>query len=351
MDKTEEKMIDQSQALPVSDPEATFYTVSNARYFLGTVGLLNSLRLTGHHNDLVVLDCGLTSSQREHLSYHCKLVDAPGYLATNPTLFKPFPHLLNPTGVVVIIDSDMIVTRSLKEIITLANHGRICAFPDPDSSRWFNEWQQLFALRSKLRHQTYVNAGFVAFSMSHWPDFLGQWWEACKRILSHPTLTEGAPNSAPSSQADQDALNALLMSGMSTEVLALQPEEEAPMAEALKRGVQIVDAQTLSCTYREHATTLLHGTNNPKPWEPQAWSSVWQNAYVRLLHRSLTGTDVALRVPTEELPLWLRTGILANLSIRSLHALNAPTQHPILRRVRWRIWRPLKQVLLKLYSN
>ncbi|NJQ96832.1 MAG: hypothetical protein HC784_02240 [Hydrococcus sp. CSU_1_8] len=98
-----------------SDRNVTFTPFSDARYFPGVVALLNSLRLTGHQHRLVILDCGLTPNQRESLQTHCTLFEMPKVLASNPTLFKPFPNLLNPTGTVVIIDSDMIVTRSLQK--------------------------------------------------------------------------------------------------------------------------------------------------------------------------------------------------------------------------------------------
>src|SRR4051812_49061180 len=55
---------------------AVFYCVADARYFLGLVALLNSLRLHGHPEPVYVLDRGLTGSQREHLAPHVELVEA-----------------------------------------------------------------------------------------------------------------------------------------------------------------------------------------------------------------------------------------------------------------------------------
>ena len=85
----------------MSSRAATFYAVSDARYFPALVALLNSLRLTGHRNELVVGDCGLTPSQRDRLRPHCTLVEISRDVATHPALFKPFAHLLNPTGTIV----------------------------------------------------------------------------------------------------------------------------------------------------------------------------------------------------------------------------------------------------------
>ena len=57
--------------------KAAFYCVSDERYFLGAVGLINSLRLVGHTEPIYLLDCGLTEAQRELLAAEVELVDAP----------------------------------------------------------------------------------------------------------------------------------------------------------------------------------------------------------------------------------------------------------------------------------
>jgi len=40
-----------------------FYAVSDAAHFLGLVGLLNSLRMAGHHEPLFVADSGTCSNR------------------------------------------------------------------------------------------------------------------------------------------------------------------------------------------------------------------------------------------------------------------------------------------------
>ena len=45
-----------------------FYCVSSELYFLGAVGLVNSLRLQGHDEPIYLLDCGLTQEHRELLA-------------------------------------------------------------------------------------------------------------------------------------------------------------------------------------------------------------------------------------------------------------------------------------------
>lgn len=304
-----------------SENNITFYTISDARFFPGVVALLNSLRLTGHQHRLIILDCGLTPSQREVLQDHCTLFEMPKLLASNPCQFKPFPHLLDPTGTVVIIDSDMIVTRSLQDIIDLAQQGKICAFPDPECDRYFEEWQTLFDLPSKPRRQTYVNSGFLAFSTESWPDLLPKWWQASSKILLHPTVAEGVADN-PSAQADQDALNALLMSEFPPDAIALQPEDGEVYRRRFQQ-VRVTNRQTLAATYRGQDTIILHCCNSPKPWHDSAWRKIRANdAYICLMRRLLSEGDVTVKVRGKQLPIWLRGGILGQLAFHGLDRLN-----------------------------
>ncbi len=177
--------------------EVSFYTITDERFFVGTVGMLNSLRLMGHEQRVVVLDCGLSERQRDLLGSECELVTLPEARATNPTLFKPYANLLRPRGLVVVLDSDLIITRPLDAVLEAASNGHICACADPESGRWFAEWEQLFELPCRPRRQTYVNAGFLAFSVEHWPILLPRWWDLCQRIWSYPTIYEGAIRDSP----------------------------------------------------------------------------------------------------------------------------------------------------------
>jgi hypothetical protein len=307
---------------PENDQDITFYTIGDERFFLGIVGLINSLRLTGHRYKLVLLDCGLTQSQRDLLRPHCSMVERSRQLVSNPTMYKPYHYLLKPKGIVVIIDSDMIVTRSLEGILSLAKNGKICVFPDPENSRWFSDWDELFGLSNELRRQVYVNAGFLAFSTLYWPSLPERWWQCCEKIQSHPTIAEGVID-GPSAQADQDALNALLMSEFPQEALAIQPQDEEVFHRKNFSKVKVVDGKTLACSYRGHATTLLHSCGSPKPWEKRGWRTVRRNnAYLRLLHRLLVGKDLPINVPLDQLPLWLRPDIRGQLCMYGLDILN-----------------------------
>jgi hypothetical protein len=314
----------QHESQTVKQQEVTFYTIGDARYFLGVVGLLNSLRLTGHEQKIVVLDCGLTPKQRDLLSPHCTLFQMPKELATNPTQFKAFPYLLQPQGTVVIIDSDILVVRSLQGLIDTGKQGNICVFPDLGINRYCQQWHEFFALSSPPRKQTYVNAGFIAFSTNYWPNLLERWWQACERTFAHTTISEGASHTSPCAAGDQDALNAILASEYPTEALALQSKYEEIGGRFL-REVQIVNLQTLACKYCQNDITMLHSNGSPKPWEAKTVRSLVRRfAYVKLLRRLLTGTDVPIKVPTEDLPMVYRPGLLGQLFLFGLSILNAP---------------------------
>ncbi|MGH9892863.1 MAG: hypothetical protein ACREA0_12910, partial [bacterium] len=90
-----------------------FFTICTASYFPGTVAMLNSLRLTGNRGEIVILDRGLVPWQRRVLEQHATVVDIPATSSGHPTRLKAYPHLFGYTGLIVFIDSDMIVTRSL----------------------------------------------------------------------------------------------------------------------------------------------------------------------------------------------------------------------------------------------
>src|SRR3954470_23830992 len=113
----------------MSYPQPTYYTVSDRNYFLGTVVLINSLALNGNGGTLVVLDAGLSIAQRRFLGAFAMIVDRPNDV-DHPFLLKPFPHSLDPAGTIVVIDSDIIVTAPLDDVLEAANSGAICAFPD-----------------------------------------------------------------------------------------------------------------------------------------------------------------------------------------------------------------------------
>src|SRR2546423_1681589 len=212
--------------MPKPPEQVTWFTVSSDGYFPGTVALLNSLRLTGHGGPLVVLDVGLTDVQRARLAAHARIVRLPGGVEARPWLLKAYPRFFDPLGIAVLIDSDMIVSRSLDDVIDQARDGRICVFPDHEHlhSRRFEEWESALGLDAPLRRQTYVNGGFIALSTRRWPEFLTRYWQVSESVPA-TTMWSGAGLESSFWAAEQDALKGLLMSEVPAEGVAILPPE------------------------------------------------------------------------------------------------------------------------------
>jgi hypothetical protein len=311
--------------------EPTIYcTVADRHVFPGVVALLNSLRLTGHREPLFVLDAGLTTDQRRVVEQRCTVAQTPIRARAHPALLKPFVRRLGIAGTLVFLDSDIIVTGSLAEIVEPASRGAICAFPDPDRDRYFDEWGEIFDLRAELRHQTYVSSHLVAFSTAHWPSLLARWEQACACILDREVLAEKTRNS-PVHLADQDALNAVLMSEIPDQALRLLRTEIRAQGALEARTTRVLDLNWLRCRRAGHEQVILHigggGKSVAKPWQPAARPRVRRDAYTRCLRRLLNGRDIELHYPANAtLPFWLVEGELGALylfALGTLHALQA----------------------------
>jgi hypothetical protein len=301
--------------------DTTFYTLADSRFFVGTVALLNSLRLTGHTGELVVLDCGLDEEGRRALAAHVTLVELPGELARRTVLAKPYFHTVRRAGPAVWIDSDVIVTGSLAPIVARAEAGKICLYPvdwQAQRRRRFPEWEELFALPGPPREQTYYSAGVIALVPDRWPDLLERWWEACGKVA--PERIFGQHVDDPLWAGDQDALNALLMSEVPAEAIEELPEKEVVFPADMNR-VRVADAKTLAAEHDGRPVRLLHYTWVPKPWTSHAWGRIAdmrRDAFVRLLPRVLFADDVPLRLPTTSVPVWLRPGASGRLALQGV---------------------------------
>jgi hypothetical protein len=270
-----------------------FYTVADSSFFPGFVGLYNS---------------------------HCDIADLSGELTT-PMHQAAFAARFEPKGIVVVIDSDIIVTRSLDELLERSAAGRICVSLDFDLNRFFPEWQAIFNLSRPLRRLPYINAGVVVFSADRWPDFLQEWWSATEKVKHEPHVQHTGNWNDPVSQADQDALNAILMANYGFENIHLIPHFHLATRPFFDE-VRVRDLTTLECTYCGMKPYMLHATASPKPWSAElrdrGRSCV---AYRELLRRLLTARDVPIRVPDEMLVPWLRSSTSGGLYNRYFAAI------------------------------
>lgn len=283
-------------------PGAAFYCVADARYFLGAVGLVNSLRLLGHDERIFLLDCGLTPEQSRLLGSQVTLVRAPS--DAPPTLLKEIGPLRHPAETMVLIDTDVVVTRPLTELIENARGGRVVAFKN-DLDRFLPAWGELLDL-GPVRRQPYLSFAFVAMGGSVGPRILRLIADRQARIDFDRTYwREQEMTDYPLLFADQDVLNAILATSVEADrVVALEQRLAAlPPFE----GLTVSDEHSLRCAYADGVEPYLLHHWLVKPWLERTHHGV----YSRLLRRLLVGSDVAVRVPEAGLPLWMRTGVLA----------------------------------------
>jgi len=278
-----------------------FYCVADERYFLGAVGLVNSLRLVGHREPIHLLDCGLSDPQRELLAPHVKLVASES--STPPWLLKTLAPLRHPAETMVLIDADMIVTRRLDELIAKAAEGRVVAVEN-DRQRFCAEWGELLGL-GPTRRQPYVSSGLLALDHSLGEEVLGLMDALAGRVDFDRTFWRRNEPGYPFLYADQDVLNGILATRVPRERTVVLEHRLAPTPPFA--GLRVAEERTLRCRYRDGAEPYVLHNFFRKPWLVRMRSS----AYSRLLTRTLLWPDVALRVAPELLPLRLRRGARA----------------------------------------
>jgi hypothetical protein len=275
-----------------------FYCVADERYFLGTAGLVNGLRLMGHGEPIRVLDLGLAEWQRDLLAPECELVPAPADIA--PWLAKTVAPRERPAEVSVLIDTDMIPTRSLTELAERARGGEVVAFRN-DRDRFRPDWGQQLDL-GPIERRPYVSSGLVFLGGDRGREVLDLLDDRQRRVdIARGHFGSDDPE-YPFTYPEQDVLNAILC--MPTYADHVARLEHRLAATPPWRGLHMTDATRLRCAFRDGTEPYVLHHFARKPWLAAMRSSV----YTRLLTRLLLGRDVAIRVPADRIPLRLRTG-------------------------------------------
>ncbi len=292
---------------------AAFYCVADERYFLGAVGLVNSLRLVGHDEPIVLLDCGLTGAHRELLGSEAELIEAPE--GTPPTLLKTVAPLARPADAMVLLDTDLVVTRPLEEILGSAAQGNVVAF-DKGVGRWVDDWGRVLGLGDVPR-RTYLDFAMLGIGAGIGVPVLERLGELQGRIDFDRTMWGSHDEEYELLYADQDVLNAILAARVPADrVVALDPRL-APVPPFA--GLRVADERTLRCAYDDGVEPYVVHHFIVKPWlEP-----THHGIYSQLLRRLLASDDVAIRVPDDEIPLRLRRGPLAYAERKRVNAREA----------------------------
>jgi hypothetical protein len=283
-----------------------FYCVSDERFFLGAVGLINSLRLVGHMEPIYLLDLGLTAAQRELLEPHVELVEAPD--GVQPWLAKTVAPLAHPAEVMVLIDADMIATRPLDELIAQAAGGRVVAV-EHGSQRFVAEWGEVLDL-GPVEPRTYVCSGLLVAGRDPGIQVLQTMDDRQRQVDFDRGYLARDIADYPLLYLDQDVLNAVLASSVArgrVNTLARRMEAIPPFA-----GLRVLDERTLRCAYEDGVEPYLLHHFSAKPW----LKATPEGIYTQLLRRLLLGPDLAIRVPERDLPVHLRTGLVGD-AVRS----------------------------------
>jgi hypothetical protein len=292
-----------------ASPSAAFYCVADSRYFLGAVGLVNSLRALGHDEPIHLTDCGLTQDQRDLLATTVELVDAPA--DTPPALLKTIGPNRHPADVIVQLDTDLLATRHLGELIDTAAAGKLVAFENK-SDRWVPEWGELLDL-GELRRQRYLDFAALCMHSSIAREVQPLIEDRQGLIDIERTYWGSQDADYPLLYADQDVMNAIVAARVPAERTVILPGRFAPVPPF--PGLR-VDDDGLTCRYGDGEQPFVVHHHIVKPWLVPTEDGV----YSRLLRRHLVGDALAVEVPTDLIPLRFRSGLRASVVRQRINA-------------------------------
>lgn len=278
---------------------AAFYCVSSGEYFPGAVGLINSLRLAGHTEPILLLDCGLNERQRAAVAGEVTVVPAPP--GSQPFRLKPHLPLSRPAEVTVLIDTDVVVTRSLAPLIERAAAGAVVAFRD-HAERFVPEWGDLLGL-GDLRPAPYLCSAVVALAREPGAGVLEAVADRDSIVDYDRSYFGRHDDDYPLLYADQDVLNAVLAGRVDPGSVVALEHRLAPMPPF--EGLRLIDATALRCAFDDGTEPyVVHHSLSPKPWMQRTPGGV----YTALLRRLVLGPDLPVRLPASEVPSPLRRG-------------------------------------------
>ena len=289
--------------------ERRVYCVSDARHFLGAVALINSLRLGGWRDEIVVVDCGLSGEQRRLLDREASIL--PASSTTPPHFQKLVGPLAYPAEVMLLLDADLVITGALEPLVSdAAETGKLVAVADALPSRFHRDWGVNLGL-GPLRRQTYVNSGFLIVPAGLAPELFDQWQRAQRLVDVQRSMVGDGTADDPFYFLDQDVLNAILASGRFRQD-DLRVLEYAAAPHPPFTGLRVVDETRLRVVASDGSTPLALHHIQRKPWlHPLA-----PNTYSRLLPRLWLAADLPLQLEQKQVPLRFRQGFSGSVGAR-----------------------------------
>jgi hypothetical protein len=239
--------------------------------------------------------------------------------------------------VMVLIDADMIVTRSLHGLIERASQGRVLAVDD-GQDRFFPQWGDLTG--GTARRRRYVSSCLTLLGGPVGRTVVETMHSAQRRIEIERTPYSGSlPDFVsyadtydrnPYYFADQDVLNAVL----ATQVPPAQVEvlERRAVAILPFDGLRVLPQDVPRCAYDDGTEPYaVHHLMLAKPWLERTGENT---VYSRLIRTLLSRDDLAVRVPATWIPRWLRGGVLGSASRQLINVHHS---------LRWRVHHPLRE--------
>jgi len=286
------------------------FTVTDAAYFVGAVAMAATV---GHHlpgAGITFIDIGLRPDQRAWLASRHRVVDPPYRLHPHAakSLLVRYLDRLEPDGVVVLADADLVATAPWDAYVASARSGALVAAVDPLRDRCIDEWCSVFGLAGPVRPRPYVNTGLVFWSLAHHRILLDRWADRCTRLgVAGGAHTFGDP----AIFGDQDALNALLMTEFSDTAVDVRPASEIVASGTMTR-CRVRDPRALTCQGWDGPVNALHSLQWVKPWRCPSAQGVWGAPYARIL-RAAVGPAARASAPDGPLARhalvpWLRPG-------------------------------------------
>jgi hypothetical protein len=308
-------------------PRTAIYAVSDRRFFLGAVALLNSLRAVGHEEPIFLVDAGLTPEQRRLLSDHVTIISAPAN--EHAVFLTPVGPLEHPAEVAVLLDADIIVVRPLTELIEAARSGRLVGFvnSEPNHDRFFPEWESALDL-GPMQRRPYLTAGQLFLPRALSERLLPLWAEKQGKLSLATTRYGRARLTDPFYFADMDVFNAIVSAQLEDDELVMIEHRLAPHPPFT--DVRLIGTGGLTCRYSDGTQPFLLHHILGKPWLTATRTTL----YSLLLPRLLLSGDVALRLEPRQVPLRLREGWLA-----AADRLRTDVQAAVYWNTRWQLGR------------
>jgi hypothetical protein len=261
-----------------SDDELTVYTISDKGYLPGVVGLVNSFRHHGFHEEICI--GALDRMTRDLNGENLETVDLETEVGDFPSNYKAELVCTHASGRFLFLDADIVVADDtfiprLNDWIDAAPvFAAEAIIPETDHRR--KMWREVGNEKEVPSSPIYYNAGMFGGLWERDRDLFEKWAELNRTVLESDAWHF---SNVDFPMADQDTLNAVLQGLDRDELISIAPPDwwsaAAPHNSFLHVGGFPDGPAFLHCTTSQKPWLLdeipLRG---PNAYEERWWSSV-----------------------------------------------------------------------------